>query len=453
MTQRHRQPRQQPQALAYTPPAHQEAEQSVLGAILVRPEVLDTLADMLRPGDFYREAHGLIYRAILDLYGRGEPVDLVTVSAHLKERGKLEAVGGPAFLAGLSEEVGFATNAGYYARLVSDKAVLRRILDCSQEIAAACLAPVENVPEFLDRAEQKVFDVVHGDRGGDMAMAPLGDLAKANWNHLETLFYQGKEATGLLTGFYDYDRYTAGLHPGELTVLAARPGMGKTALALNIAWNVGQDNPVAFFSLEMDKARQLITRMVAQAGRIDGDRLRRCRLTQGEWAQRGQVQMALEDAKIWIDDTPGLTPLQLRARCRRLKARQNLALVIVDYLQLMRVPGMRSREEEIREIAYSLKELSKELGVPVLAAAQVNRDVEKRSGTRYQLSDLRESGAIEQASDNVLFLYREKEGVVAKMDLAKQRNGRVGFFELAYSAPFCRFDNYVKDGGGGLYGN
>jgi len=444
--QNHQQPQQPQQVLTYAPPAHLEAEQSVLGAILVRPEVLDTMADMLRPEDFYREAHGLIYRAMLNLYGRSEPVDLVTVSARLREKGKLDEVGGAVFLAGLSEEVGFATNAGYYARLVSDKAVLRRMIDATQEIASGCLAPVENVPEFMDRAEQKVFDVVHAGRGGDGAMATLADLAKANWNHLETLFYQSKEDSGLLTGFYDYDRFTAGLHPGELTVLAARPGMGKTALALNIAWNVGQAEPVAFFSMEMDKARQLITRMVAQAGRIDGDNLRRCKLTQAEWAQRGQVQVALEDAKIWIDDTPGLTPLQLRARCRRLKARQNLALVIVDYLQLMRAPGMRGREDEIREIAYSLKEISKELGVPVLAAAQVNRDIEKRSGNRYQLSDLRESGAIEQASDNVLFLYRGKEDVVAKMDLAKQRNGRVGFFELAYSAQFCRFDNLMRGG-------
>lgn len=432
--------------IGYTPPASPEAEQSVLGAILVRPEVLDTVADMLRSEDFYREAHGHIYRAMLDLYAKNEPVDLVTVSALLKDQGKLEAVGGALFLAGLSEEVGFATNAGYYSRLVMDKAALRRMLDTAQDVASGCLAHVDNVPEFLDRAEQKIFDVVHGGRGMDGAVASLADLAKANWDHLEMHFYQGKETTGLLTGYYDYDRLTAGLHPGELTILAARPGMGKTALALNIAWHVGQTEPVIIFSLEMDKKRQLITRMIAQAGRIDGDNLRRCKLTQGEWGLRGAIQPKLEDAKIWIDDTPGLAPLQLRARCRRLKAKHGLALVIVDYLQLMGVPGVRSRDEEIGKISYSLKELSKELEVPVVAAAQVNREVEKRSGNRYQLSDLRESGAIEQASDNVLFLYRGKEDVVAKMDLAKQRNGRVGKFELAYSAQFCRFDNYVKGG-------
>jgi len=274
-------------------------------------------------------------------------------------------------------------------------------------------------------------------------MHPINELSRANWDRLEALYYQGKEATGLLSGFYDYDRLTAGLHPGEMTILAARPGMGKTSLALNMAWNCSQTNAaVAIFSLEMSR-EQLTQRLIAGAARIDGHHLRRCRLSPDEWAARGKIQNKLEDAPIWIDDTPGLTPLQLRARCRRLKARHNLALVIVDYLQLMRAPRLRSRDEEISHIAYSIKELCKELSVPIIAVAQVNRDVEKRSGNRYQLSDLRESGALEQASDNVLFLYREKEGLTANMDLAKQRNGRVGGFQLAYSAAYTRFDNFA----------
>jgi len=284
--------------------------------------------------------------------------------------------------------------------------------------------------------------VAHGSQVGS-AMHPINELSRANWNRLEALYYEEKEATGLLSGFYDYDRLTAGLHPGEMTILAARPGMGKTSLALNVAWNCSQTNAaVAIFSLEMSK-EQLTQRLIAGAARIDGHHLRRCRLSPDEWAARGKIQNKLEDAPIWIDDTPGLTPLQLRARCRRLKARHNLALVIVDYLQLMRAPRLRSRDEEISHIAYSIKELCKELSIPVIAVCQVNREVEKRSGNRYQLSDLRESGALEQASDNVLFLYREKEGLTANMDLAKQRNGRVGGFQLAYSAAYTRFDNFA----------
>jgi len=433
--------KQQPKREYYMPPANPEAEQSVLGAILVRPKVLDQIVDLLDPGDFYREAHGRIYQAMLDLYGRGEPVDLVTVCALLKERSQLEVVGGAVFLAGLSEEVGFAVNGPYYAKLVRQKAMLRRLLDATQEIAGACLAPVDNLGEFLDAVEQRIFSVVHGQETG--AIHSVSELSRANYAHLETLYYQGKEDTGLPTGFYDYDRLTAGLHPGEMTILAARPGMGKTSLALNIAWNCSQGGAtVAIFSLEMTK-EQLTQRLIAGAGRIDGHHLRRCRLSSDEWAAREKIQIKIETTPIWIDDTPGITPLQLRARCRRLKTRHNLSLVIVDYLQLMRVPRLRSREEEISNIAYAIKELCKEMSIPVIAVCQVNREVEKRSGNRYQLSDLRESGALEQASDNVLFLYREKEGVTANMDLAKQRNGRVGGFQLAYSAAYTRFDNYA----------
>jgi replicative DNA helicase len=427
---------------AYTPPASIEAEQSVLGSILVRPSGLDDVVDLLHPDDFYRQAHGHIFRAMLDLYGRSEPVDIITVSFLLKERGQLDGVGGHVFLAALSEETGFATNIIFYAKLVKDKATLRRTLDISQEIAGACLGPIENVPEFLDAAEQKIFEVAHEQKKSDMVH--LKALSQANYVFQEDLHERKAEAHGLLTGFYDYDRLTAGLHIGEVTILAARPGMGKTALCLNIAWNVGEREPVALFSLEMEKERQLTNRLVASAGRIDGDNLRRGRMNGEAWAKREKIQARLDECLIWIDDTPGLTPLQLRAKCRRLKARQGLSLVIVDYLQLMKVPRMRSRDEEVSHIAYALKELSKELSVPVLVACQVNREVEKRSGRKYQLSDLRESGAIEQAADNVLFLYRDKEDVIGELDLAKQRNGAVGTFKLAYSAAYARFDNYAR---------
>lgn len=429
------------QQINYQPPADQEAEQSVLGAILVRPMVLDDVGDLLQPGDFYREAHGRIFQAMLDLYGKSEPVDLVTVCALLRNQGQLEGVGGNVFLAGLSEQVGYATNGIFYARIVKDKATLRRTLDISQQIAASCLAPVDNVPEFLDAAEQKIFEVAHEQKKSEMVH--LKNLSQANYVFLEDLHERGVATHGLLTGFYDLDRLTAGLHPGELTILAARPGMGKTALCLNIAWSVGQRETVGLFSLEMEKERQLTNRLVAGAGRIDGDHLRRGRMNGEEWARRSKVQAELDESLIWIDDTPGLTPLQLRAKCRRLKARSGLSLVIVDYLQLMKAPRLRSRDEEVSHIAYALKELSKELSVPVLVACQVNREVEKRSGRKYLLSDLRESGAIEQAADNILFLYRDKEDVIGELDLAKQRNGAVGSFRLAYSAAYTRFDNFA----------
>jgi replicative DNA helicase len=408
--------KQQQPKIGYQPPADQEAEQSVLGAILVRPEVLDRVIDLLRPEDFYREAHGRIFRAMLDLYGKSEPVDLVTVCAMLRQRGQLEGVGGDVFLAGLSEQVGFATNAKYYARIVKDKATLRRTLDACQEIAGACLAPVDNVGEFLDTAEQRIFEVAHEQQKSEMVS--LKALSRAHFVYQEDLHERKAEAHGLLTGFYDYDRLTAGLHPGELTILAARPGMGKTALCLNVAWSVGEREPVGIFSLEMEKERQLTNRLVSSAGRIDGDHIKRGKMDGEEWAKRERVQERLEESLIWIDDTPGLMQLQLRAKCRRLKARHGLSLVIVDYLQLMKAPRMRSRDEEVSHVAYALKELSKELSVPVLVACQVNREIEKRTGKmqrKYLLSDLRESGAIEQAADNILFLFREPEDVIADL--------------------------------------
>lgn len=430
----------QPQ-VGYQPPIDTEAEQSVLGAILVRPTVLDDMVDLLHPGDFYREAHGRIFQTMIDLSAKSEPVDLVTVCALLRHRGHLESVGGHVFVAGLSEQVGYATNGVFYARIVKDKATLRRTLDVSQQIAAACLAPVDNVPDFLDAAEQKMFDVAHEQQKSEMVS--LKDLSRVHCAYLEDLHERKVESHGLLTGFYDYDRLTAGLHPAELTILAARPGMGKTAACLNIAWIVGKIEPVGLFSLEMDKKRQLINRFIAGTARIDGDHLKRCRLNGDEWARIERAKSRLEDSLIWIDDTPGLTPLQLRAKCRRLKARHGLSLVIVDYLQLMQARRIGSRDEQVAHIAYALKELSKELSLPVLVACQVNREVEKRPGRKYQLSDLRESGAIEQAADNVLFLYREKEDVVGEFDLAKQRNGAVGTFKLAYSAAYTRFDNFA----------
>ena len=334
-----------PAPVGYTPPANPEAEQSVLGAILVRPEVMDRIADVIVPEDFYREAHGRIFKAMLDLYGRGEPVDLVTVTALLKERGQLEGAGGPVFLAGLSEQVGFATNAEYYASLVHDKSVLRRLLDCTQEIAAACLAPVENVADFLDHAEHKIFQVAESKvRPG---FSPLSALVDTEIATLEAIWgRKDGSLTGVTSGFTDLDNYTAGFQPSDLIILAARPSMGKTALALNIAFNAAYGRrggggqsippvPVAFFSLEMSK-EQLVRRLLSSEGRVDASQIRRAAfLTGQEWTKLQEAAGILLDCPIYIDDTPAATVLDIRAKSRRLKADGKLGMIIIDYLQLM----------------------------------------------------------------------------------------------------------------------
>ena len=387
-----------PVPMGYTPPANPEAEQSVLGAILVRPQIMDRVADLITPEDFYREAHGRIFKAMLDLYGKGEPVDLVTVTALLKERGHLEGVGGPVFLAGLSEQVGFAVNADYYANLVRDKAVLRRLLDCTQEIASACLSPMEDVAEFLDAAERKVFQVAEAKvRPG---FAPLSALVDNEIATLEAILGRKDGAlTGVTSGFIDLDNYTAGFQASDLIILAARPSMGKTALALNIAFNAAYKSqppvPVAFFSLEMSK-EQLVRRLLSSVGQVDASQIRRAAfLTGQEWTRLQEAAGVLLDCPIFIDDTPAATVLDIRAKSRRLKADGKLGLIVIDYLQLMQGRAdAASREQQISEISRSLKALAKELAVPVMALSQLSREPEKRERKRPQLSDLRESGAI-----------------------------------------------------------
>jgi len=444
----------------YTPPANPEAEQSVLGAILVRPEVLDRVADLIEPVDFYREAHGRIFQAMLDLYGRGEPVDLVTVTALLKERGQLEGVGGPVFLAALSEQVGFATNADYYASLVHDKSVLRRLLDTTQEIASACFAPVENVAEFLDTAEQKVFEVAESKvRAG---FKPLSALVETEIANLEAIWHrEAGRITGVPSGFKDLDNLTAGFQPSDLIIIAARPSMGKTALALNIAYNAAYKPqvPVAFFSLEMSK-EQIVRRLLSSTGEVDASNLRRAFLSTMEWANLQTAAGYLLDCPIYIDDTPAATVLDIRAKARRLKADNKLGLVVIDYLQLMRGRAdVHSREQEISEISRSLKALAKELSVPVIALSQLNRRVEERPNKRPQLADLRESGAIEQDADVILFIYRDEvyredspDKGTAEVIVGKQRNGPTGKVKLVFRDKYTTFSPYEREEAPGNYG-
>jgi replicative DNA helicase len=442
-----------PPPAGLTPPANLEAEQSVLGAILLRAEALDQVADLLSPEDFYRSGHGHIFKAMLDLWKRAEPVDLVTVTALLRERGRLEEVGGPVFLAALSEHVGTAANAAYYAKLVHEKSVLRRLLDCSQNITQACLSPVEDVEQFLDKAEAEIFKVAESKiRFG---FQPLSSLVETEVATLEAIWHRDQgRITGVPSGFADLDSLTAGFQPGDLIIIAARPSMGKTALALNIAFNAAYQAqvPVAFFSLEMSK-EQLVRRLLSTVGEIDASHLRRAFLTEDEWRKLQESASFLLECPIYIDDSPAAAVLEVRSKARRLKAEDKLGLLVVDYLQLMRGRSdAPSREQEISDISRSLKALAKELSVPVIALSQLSRKVEDRPRKEPQLADLRESGAIEQDADVILFIYRDEvynenspEKGQARILLKKQRNGPTGEFRLAFRGLYTRFDSFEPE--------
>jgi replicative DNA helicase len=433
----------------YQPPVDLEAEQSTIGAILVRPQVLDEVTELLQPEDFYRTAHGVIFKAMLDLYGKDEPVDLVTVNHLLKERGQLEAVGGPVFLAGLSEQVGFATNALYYAKIVQKMAMIRRLLDTSQEIAGACLAPVESVSDLINEAESKLFQVAANQK---TLAQPLAELVPVEEARIEALHYRKDKIIGIPTGFIDIDRLTAGLQDSDSIILAGRPSMGKTALALNIAFNAAHHAkaPVAYFSLEMSK-QQLVRRLIGSVGKINGERLRVGQMEAQEWKKFSETNLMLKEVPIFIDDASSLTPLEIRSRARRLKMRHGIKLIIVDYLQLMRDHSAKSREQEISGISRAMKALAKELQVPLITLSQLNREAEKRSGRRPQLSDLRDSGSIEHDADLIFLIYRDEvyhndspdKGLV-EVHLAKQRNGPIGKTTLTYLGEFMRFENYFR---------
>jgi replicative DNA helicase len=432
----------------YSPPSSPEGEQSLLGAVLVRPSCLDELVGQLFEEDFYSAAHQKIYHAMLDLYGASFPVDLVSVCAYLKDRGQLEGAGGAVYLAGLSESVGFATNALYYGKLVREKAILRRLLDASQEIASGCLSNVDDVAEFVDRAGQKISEVMD-ERGAETHS--LADLVPGEVERVEALHENRSRLLGVPTGFTDLDRMMAGMQKAELILLAARPSMGKTALALNIAHFAAHhaNVPVAFFSLEMSK-EQLVRRLFASVGRIDASRLRSGNMQGQEWASLQEASGGLMDDPIYISDKARSTSLEIRAQARRLKAKHGIGLVVVDYLQLMRDAKAKSREQEIARISGDLKALGKELDVSVLALSQLNREVEKRPNKRPVLADLRESGSLEQDADVVMFIYRDEvyrkdslDKGVAEVRIAKQRNGPVGLVKLAFLGQYTRFENFI----------
>lgn len=438
--------------LYHLPPQSLEAEESILSAILVDNDTLLDVLEILSPDDFYRSAHQKIFSAISELFSRNEPVDLVTLTNILRENDRLEEIGGAAYLANLVDTVPLAVNAQYYAKIVYDKACLRRLIEKTNSIAKRCFEDRGDVDSVIDFAESSIFEI--SENKIRPTFYPIGKIIESNIDVLEER--QGNRAlvTGVATGFTKLDELTAGLQKSDLVILAGRPGMGKTALALNIAKNAAVDAniPVAIFSLEMSK-EQLSLRMLSSEARIDSSRLRRGFISQDDWIKITDSAGVLSQAPIFIDDSPSITALEIRAKSRRLKMEKDIGLIIIDYLQLMKGRASAERRDlEISEISRSLKALAKEIDLPVVALSQLNRKLEERSDKRPQLADLRESGALEQDADVVAFLYRDElynrdennpNKGKAELIVSKQRNGPTGFTILTFLDTYTRFENYA----------
>jgi replicative DNA helicase len=436
------------------PPQNIEAEESLLSAVLVDNTALLEVVEILSPADFYRTAHRTIFAAMTDLFNRGEPVDLVTLANNLKEKAQLDPVGGAAYLARLVDAVPLAVNAQHYARIVHDKAVLRRLIEKANAITKRCLLEQGNADEITDFAEASIFEIT--EKKARQAFYPISKLIDINIDFLEEKQKNKSLVTGVPTGFTHLDNLTSGLQNSDLVILAARPSMGKTALALNIARNAAVDNgvPVAIFSLEMAK-EQLSLRMLCAEARIDSSRLRSGFFSMEDWERLTDAAGVLSAAPIFIDDSASLSAMEVRAKARRLKMDKNIGLVVIDYLQLMQGRANAERRDlEISEISRSLKALAKELNLPVVALSQLNRMLEQRNDKRPRLSDLRESGALEQDADVVAFIYRDevynKEETnphkgTAEILLAKQRNGPTGDVILTFLSAYTRFENMAPD--------
>ncbi|MDO8955669.1 MAG: replicative DNA helicase [Deltaproteobacteria bacterium] len=432
------------------PPQSLEAEVSVLGGVLLENEALNRALEVVNEGDFYREAHRQIFSALLHLYERNEPADLITLSEVLKKRDALEEVGGIEYLNFLVNSVPTAANIAYYAKIIKEKSILRKLINRATEIINLGFGDAGDVDESLDRAERLIFEISE-DRVRP-SFFPIKDIIKASFKTIENLYEKKQLITGVPTGFTKLDDLTSGLQPSDLIIVAGRPSMGKTALALNITQHAAIEGgiPSAIFSLEMSK-EQLALRLLCSEAKVDAHRLRGGFLSETDWPKLTRAAGSLSEAPIFIDDTPGLTVLEMRAKSRRLKAEHNLGLVVVDYLQLMRGrANSETREQEISDISRSLKALAKELRLPVIALSQLNRKVEDRGDRRPQLADLRESGAIEQDADVIIFLYRDElynrsednpHKGKAEIIVGKQRNGPTDKFELAFLDKYTCFEN------------
>lgn len=443
--------------LRRVPPHSAEAETAVLAGILMRPDLMNAIADILAPEDFYLPANAAIFRSYLGLYGKSAPIDSITVAEDLKAREELETAGGAIYLAQLEQAVVLGANAEYYATLVRDKSLQRRLIEACSAIIGNCFEPGVKVDTLLDESEQAVFGI--SSRGARTDFATSKDLIDKVFDNLSRLAGSHDVVTGVTTGFERLDILTSGLQNSDLVIVAARPSMGKTAFALCVALNaaIKAGLPVAIFSLEMS-SEQLLQRMLAMRGKVNLSSLRKPgTLKDEDWQALYGAADVIAKAPIFIDDSPALSTLELRARARRLKAEHGLGLVVIDYLQLMRSSRKTdSRELEISDISRSLKALAKELNIPVMALAQLNRKVEDRTDKRPILADLRESGAIEQDADVIMFVYRDDvykfrkpserpmEGD-AEIIIGKQRNGPVGVAELVYKSQFTSFENKAYD--------
>ena len=438
--------------LGKVPPHDEDAEQAVLGSMLTDNDAVMAAVEVLKEDAFYREDNKIIYQAILNLYSKSEPIDIITLKDELESMGKFEQVGGFEYLASLPDKVPTTANVQKYIKIVEEKSVLRNLIKTANEIIELGYNPTEDVEDIMDGAEKKIFDIMQSKN--TKSYTPIKDVLVESFTNLEKLYNQKQHVTGVPTQFYDLDDKTAGLHGSELILVAARPAMGKTAFALNIATNAAlrANVPVAIFSLEMSKD-QLVNRMLCSEAMVDSNKVRTGKLDEEDWTKLAEAIGPLSEAGLYIDDTPGISVMEIRTKCRKLKMEKNIGLVVIDYLQLISGSNKRngSREQEISEISRSLKVLAKELNVPVIALSQLSRAVEQRDDHRPMLSDLRESGAIEQDADIVMFLYRDdyynKESAekdIAEVIIAKQRGGSTGTVKLYWMGNYTKFVNIER---------
>ena len=437
--------------LAKIPPHDIDAEQAVLGSMLTDREAVNAAIEVLKEEAFYREDNRAIYQAIVNLYNKSEPIDIITLKDELESMGKFEQVGGFDYLASLPDKVPTTANVQKYIKIVEEKSILRNLIKTANEIIELGYDPAEDVEDIMDGAEKRIFDLMQSKN--QKGYTPIKDVLVESFTKLEELYNRKQHITGVPTGFAELDYKTAGLHGSELILIAARPAMGKTAFALNLATNAALrgNAPVAIFSLEMSKD-QLVNRILCSEAMVDSNKVRTGKLGEDDWVKLAGAIGPLSEAEIYIEDTPGISVTEIRTKCRKLSIDKGIGLVVIDYLQL--VQGSKragSREQEIAEISRSLKILAKEINVPVIALSQLSRAVEQRPDHRPMLSDLRESGSIEQDADIVMFLYRDdyynKESEkkdIAEVIIAKQRGGQTGTVELLWMGQYTKFVNLER---------
>lgn len=432
-------------------PQNIEAEQAVLGAMLISEDAVSSVSQILKPADFYREDHRTIFESMTRLHVKSEPVDMVTVAEELATNGKLEKAGGMALISQLNNMVPTAANATHYANIVREKAELRNLINAATEIATSAYDESDEATNIIDKAESRIMQI--SSRRSSGALIPLNNILMDTVDQFEKIFNAKGQIMGLSTGFADLDRMTSGLQPSDLILVAARPSMGKTAFTLNIASNVAilANRPVAFFSLEMS-GTQLMMRIIGALGGINTQEARTGNITDEDWDKLMHTANKIYNAPLYIDDTPGISIMELRSKARRIKAEHGLELIVIDYLQLMTgSSSAEGRQQEVSEISRSLKALARELNVPIITLSQLNRGVESRQIKRPMLSDLRESGSLEQDADIVMFLYREdyytpetERKNITDIIIAKHRNGPIGDVELLFRKEYTKFENLSK---------